>query len=279
MSNPEFARIVGRRLKRIREQKGLTRIDLAKAIGVDNTALSCWEAGKYMPRDKTRAPLAHALGVEVHNLFDPREEEDEMPIRATMPTDDDQVSVLLSGLVKRSRHLKMLRFSYPFSTAARYRQEFRQTVSARILDNSLELLRAEVFYNLDRLKEVLSNILRYDGRSYWVKGFAVTGMDVFPGIDFCIGDHDDCLLSAVWNSVPADDRPRLWLSGKPVSGFVRAYWNEAWHRGRLLNVNGAHDLSAVRDLAIILGLKSDGWTEFLDAARSFKMGDGAPPMP
>jgi DNA-binding XRE family transcriptional regulator len=257
----------------------MTRVELAKAIGVDNTALSCWEAGKYMPRDKNRTPLARVLGVEVHDLFDPREDEVELPIRATLLASDEQASALLNDLVKKSRHVKILRFSYPFATATRYRYEFRQYIAARILDGSLEMLRAEVFYNLDRLKEVLSNIFRFDGYSYWVKGFAITGTDMFPGIDFCWGDQDDCLLSAAWNSVPADDRPRLWLSGKPVSAFVQAYWNEVWHRGQLLNINGVHDLSAVRDLAIRLGLKSDEWTSFLESARRFKMADGAPPMP
>ncbi len=278
MSNQEYARVVGRRIKRIREGKGMTRLELAEAVGVDHTALSCWEMGKYMPRDGKRVPLSRALGLEVHELFAHRDDDDEVPASASPLSNDSQMATALNSLVRGSRHLRMLRFAYPYSTAARSKIEFRQYAEERILSDSLEVNRAEVFYDLGRLKEVLSNIFRFNGRAYWVKGF-VGGPDVLPSMDIYIGDKDTVVLSAYWNSVPSDDRPRMQVSGAVSNGFFRAYWNEVWNRGRLLNIRGSQDISAVRDIALKLGLRSSEWPEFVEQARHLEMEDGAVPLP
>jgi hypothetical protein len=46
----------------------------------------------------------------------------------------------------------------------------------------------------------------------------------------------------------------------------------------LLNIRGGHDLSAVRDLALCLGLKKSLWNNFCEEARALEVGDGAPPL-
>ncbi len=124
-----------------------------------------------------------------------------------------------------------------------------------------------MFYDLERLKEVLSNIIRFDGHPYWVKGF-VGGAEILPAVDMYINDKGGVLLSAYWNGVPAVDRPHLQLTGAATATFFKKYWAEVWNRGRLLNIHGAQDLTAVRDIAVSLGLKNSDWADFVDGARS-----------
>lgn len=61
--------VLHRRLKELRERKGLTQGELAKACGVDKTAISHWENGMSSPRASRMASVARALGVNVVELF------------------------------------------------------------------------------------------------------------------------------------------------------------------------------------------------------------------
>lgn len=51
------------RLRRLREAKGLTQVQLAAQAGVSVGALRCWEQGRRVPLLETAAKLAGALGV------------------------------------------------------------------------------------------------------------------------------------------------------------------------------------------------------------------------
>lgn len=53
-----------------REAKGLTQCQLARAMGVDQTAVSQWERGETLPRADRLPMLAKILGCTVDQLLD-----------------------------------------------------------------------------------------------------------------------------------------------------------------------------------------------------------------
>lgn len=61
--------ITGSTIKRLREVKGLTQLQLADEIGVSSKAVSKWETAKGMPDITLIEPLAKALGVSVAELM------------------------------------------------------------------------------------------------------------------------------------------------------------------------------------------------------------------
>ena len=52
-----------------RKEKGLTQIDLAKLMNVNQTAISQWERGVVMPRMKKCIKLAQLLECSVDEIF------------------------------------------------------------------------------------------------------------------------------------------------------------------------------------------------------------------
>ena len=56
-------------VKRLREEKGLTQLQLAEEIGVSSKAVSKWETAKGLPDITLLEPLAKALSVSVAELM------------------------------------------------------------------------------------------------------------------------------------------------------------------------------------------------------------------
>lgn len=61
--------ITGATIKKLREAKGLTQLQLAEKIGVSSKAVSKWETAKGLPDITLIEPLSHALGVSVMELM------------------------------------------------------------------------------------------------------------------------------------------------------------------------------------------------------------------
>lgn len=61
--------ITGTTIKRLRESKGLTQMELADLIGVSSKAVSKWETAKGLPDISLIEPLSTALGVSVMELM------------------------------------------------------------------------------------------------------------------------------------------------------------------------------------------------------------------
>ena len=61
--------VTGAVIKRLREMKNLTQIELAEKIGVSSKAVSKWETGKGLPDISLIEPLSFALGVSVMELM------------------------------------------------------------------------------------------------------------------------------------------------------------------------------------------------------------------
>ncbi len=61
--------ITGAVIKKLREAKGLTQLQLAEEIGVSSKAVSKWETAKGLPDISLIEPLSLALGVSVMELM------------------------------------------------------------------------------------------------------------------------------------------------------------------------------------------------------------------
>lgn len=61
--------ITGAVIKKLREEKGMTQLQLACEIGVSDKTVSKWETAKGLPDITLIAPLAKALGVSVTELI------------------------------------------------------------------------------------------------------------------------------------------------------------------------------------------------------------------
>ncbi len=276
--NEPFA-TTGRRVKRLRETKGVSRRDLAKELGVDVSSLVNWESGKHLPRDKVRVRMARVLGCDVDALFAAEPGTDAVPVAVTLVDTDKELPGVLMELTRRTRRtLRALRFAAPYGTTPYVQTEWRQFVSQRLLDGTLEVQRVEIFYNLKRLQETLSNILRYNSRSYFVKSYCPGLAEVAPFMGGYFFDDDEFLLGAYSTGMPPTRRPGIRLSGPPFRTFYNEYWDEIWQRGVWLNNCAGHDLSAVQSVAEKLGLPPEDWDNFVDEAKRLAIGDGAPPL-
>ena len=61
--------ITGAAIRRLREARGITQLQLAEEIGVGSKAVSKWETAKGLPDITLIEPLAKALGVSVAELM------------------------------------------------------------------------------------------------------------------------------------------------------------------------------------------------------------------
>jgi transcriptional regulator with XRE-family HTH domain len=268
---------VGLRIRRLREGKGFSRLQLARKLGVDVSSLSGWESGKRLPRESVRLRLAGLLDCRLPVLLSPLED-DYPPFSARLLDGFAAYGKEILDCTLRAGMLRGARFASPFATVANLLPEWRQLVSERVLAGTLEVQRVEIFYGLDRLGEVLSNILRYDGKAYHVK-YACAGLkEVAPFMGGYLYDDADLFLGAYWTGVPPQPRPILHLKGHRLTRFFMDYWSEMWGRATLLNIRGAHDLSTVRELALAMGLPPRKWNAFVEEARAYDVGDGAPAL-
>jgi transcriptional regulator with XRE-family HTH domain len=84
MSKEDAIRIVGRRVKALRKQQGLSQEKLAEKVGKSVDAISSIERGVSMPMLETAYALSEALGVRFFDLF--REESQALEVEA-LPAD------------------------------------------------------------------------------------------------------------------------------------------------------------------------------------------------
>ena len=61
--------ITGATIKRLREERGMTQLELADRIGVSDKTVSKWETAKGLPDVSLLEPLAQALGISVIELM------------------------------------------------------------------------------------------------------------------------------------------------------------------------------------------------------------------
>lgn len=61
---------VGRNIRKLREERGMSQAELAKIAGVTDKAVSTWEIGLKIPRLSTLAKVAEYFNVTVSELYE-----------------------------------------------------------------------------------------------------------------------------------------------------------------------------------------------------------------
>ena len=61
------------RIKKLRERSGMTQLELAKRMGVEQNTISQWENGTRFPRADKLPQLARLLGCTIDELFEKEE--------------------------------------------------------------------------------------------------------------------------------------------------------------------------------------------------------------
>lgn len=56
-------------LEKLRKEKGYTQQSLAKALGVDQSAVCLWEKGRTFPRVDVAIRLANLLGCKLDDIY------------------------------------------------------------------------------------------------------------------------------------------------------------------------------------------------------------------
>lgn len=59
----------GKTLKELREEKGLSQMELARATGISQSAIAKWEKGKTEPTASSLVTLSHFFGESVDFLL------------------------------------------------------------------------------------------------------------------------------------------------------------------------------------------------------------------
>lgn len=72
MEGEEFVKIIGENIVYNRKKLGLTQIDLASSVGIEDSALRRIERGRTNPTVKTLLKIAEVLEVEVSVLVSRR---------------------------------------------------------------------------------------------------------------------------------------------------------------------------------------------------------------
>lgn len=67
----DLAERVGRNIRRLREDKGLSQVDLSKKAGIVQPQISRWERGLNLPQLDGLMKIAHALDIHVSDLYAP----------------------------------------------------------------------------------------------------------------------------------------------------------------------------------------------------------------
>lgn len=63
------AKEIGLRIKRLRENKNMSREDLASKIGTSLSAVGMYELGERIPRDEYKAKIANIFETSIESIF------------------------------------------------------------------------------------------------------------------------------------------------------------------------------------------------------------------
>ena len=62
---------IGKRIKELRTQKGMTAEELGAAVGTSSSVINMYECGQRVPRDDIKIKIAEFFGLSVEYIFYP----------------------------------------------------------------------------------------------------------------------------------------------------------------------------------------------------------------
>lgn len=63
---------IGKRLKGLRKEAGMTTFELGKALGISTSAVTMYETGNRIPRDEIKVQIAEFFGQPIESIFYPQ---------------------------------------------------------------------------------------------------------------------------------------------------------------------------------------------------------------
>lgn len=63
------AKIIGKKIKNLREENNISRENFAKAVEISQSALSMYEMGRRIPRDEVKLRIARFFNTSIEELF------------------------------------------------------------------------------------------------------------------------------------------------------------------------------------------------------------------
>lgn len=63
------SKVIGKRIKKLRESMNISQEHLAKQLNVSPSTISMYEIGERIPRDETKIKIADMFGVSVSSIF------------------------------------------------------------------------------------------------------------------------------------------------------------------------------------------------------------------
>lgn len=67
---------IGKRLKQLRQEAGMTTMDLAQVMGTSPSAITNYETGIRIPRDEIKVKIAEYFGRSVEAIFYPQKSDE-----------------------------------------------------------------------------------------------------------------------------------------------------------------------------------------------------------
>jgi transcriptional regulator with XRE-family HTH domain len=143
---------LGRRIARVRNDRGFTQSDVAERIGISRVALSHIEAGRSIPGERTVALLAGLFRREPHELVAgtdyPASKGERLPVVVARYTEVEHQLALLDGLLEAARAAGDAR------AVARVVEQWRPTLRALLATTCDDHERAMVRAAIDRLRAI-----------------------------------------------------------------------------------------------------------------------------
>lgn len=63
------AKVIGERIKKLREEQNISRSDLCSEAAISLSALTMYETGQRVPRDEVKLRLSRCLNTSLEGLF------------------------------------------------------------------------------------------------------------------------------------------------------------------------------------------------------------------
>jgi len=200
--------VIGRRIKELRKEKGLSQGALALRLGLTQQAIGKWETGRSAPDYYMLVRLARALEVEPDTLFEKdRHNADYAPSFVLPP--DGRVMIPVLGLVKAGYGLEAQREYGQYEPASVkdasqyfYLRVTGDSMEPRIRDKDLALVRKQAVLEDGDLGVFIYGDGEGTIKRYYKKGDTVALQAFNPA-------YETMILSG-------DDLDKLWIIGKVI---------------------------------------------------------------